>query len=126
MLLMNSILPHHHHEEEVCFTASHCDTDDTHHHKTEAHLEGVNHNHHSHTADFCQIIDFYLTVDGKISVGKIKPKSVNKDISFGAFISSKEEAVIHNSYKTDNIHFARQDGLDIKCLTRALRAPPYA
>lgn len=126
LLLMNSILPHHHHEEEVCFTASHCVNDDMHQHESDAHHEGVNHNDHSHAADFCQIIDFYLTVDGKISSGKIKPKSVNKNFSLSAFMSSKEEAVIYSYCTNDNLHNGRQDGLDIKCLTRALRAPPYS
>lgn len=125
-LLINSILPHHHHSEEVCFESSHCENDHADHQEGEFEPEGVDHNNHSHEADFCQIIDFYLTSDGKNLNGKIKLKSVKKNFSINAFLYSKEVDLVCNNYSQENIYVGDRVGINSKSLTRALRAPPCA
>lgn len=126
LLLMNSILPHHHHSEEVCFAASHCENEHTDHQDEKAEHEGVNHNSHSHEADFCQIIGFYITSDGKNLTGKTKLKNTNKDLSINAFLISKEDALVFNNNTSYSIYFGDLVGINSKCLTRAMRAPPSA
>jgi len=124
LLLMNSILPHHHHSEEVCFTSAHCENDHSDQTDGKVKHEGVNHNNHSHEADFCQLIDFYLTSDGKNLAGKIKLKSFKKDLSINAFLFSNEVALVFDGYFQENIYDSNRVGINSKCLTRALRAPP--
>jgi len=126
LLLINSILPHHHHQEDVCFTTSHCANEHSDHHDADFEKNGISHNNHSHEVDYCQIIDFYLTSDGKNLNGKIKLKSVKKIFSIDAFLFSKEVALVCINYSQENIYVGDRVGINSKSLTRALRAPPYA
>lgn len=126
LLLMNSILPHHHHQEEVCFVTTHCSHNENHEHQSDAAHNDVNHDHHNKEADFCQIIDFFLTPDGKKLNAKIKLKNVNKDLYEYAIPSAEKVDLELNSLALQNNFIGNLYGLDAKCLNRALRAPPYA
>ena len=125
LLLMNSVLPHHHHHEEVCFTSSHCSEEDSDHHGNDLGHSGVNHNHHSQEADYCEIINYYLTPNGKNLTAKTKFKSLDRNVYFNANANSVTIALVFYDHSPENIFIRNKVGLNAKCLTRSLRAPPY-
>lgn len=125
LLLVNSVLPHHHHHEEVCFEATHCESESADHHDAESGHNDINHDHHNDQTDVCQIVNFYLTPLSKNLIEKAKSKSFNKDQYLNSLLFSNEIVQVYLSYSSENILISDIIDLNTKCLTRALRAPPY-
>lgn len=125
LLLMNSVLPHHHHEQEVCFVKTHCSDEEIDHHTDKSEHKGVGHDHHSSETDFCQIINYYLTPGGKNLNSKSNLKSINKNLLVNTSSYTYKIALVFQDCNPENIFTRDQIGINTKCLTRALRAPPY-
>jgi len=124
LLIMNSVLPHHHHEREVCFVKTHCSDEKNDHHTDKSDHKGVGHDHHNNETDYCQINNFYLTPVGKNFSAKPQIKSFNNDLCVNTH-STNKIAVVFSDYIPEEILRSDQLGLNAKCLTRALRAPPH-
>lgn len=125
LLLLNSVLPHHHHEQEVCFVKTHCSDELDDHHEGKSEHKDVGHDHHNNETDFCQIINFYLTPDGKNFTSKSKIKNFNNDLNVNTNSNTKKITLVFSDYTPENIFTSDEVILNAKCLTRALRAPPY-
>lgn len=64
LLLVSVIFPHHHHEEIVCYTSTHCETNDHPEGNTTERLEDHHHDHNtSEETEQCISLEYYITAD---------------------------------------------------------------
>jgi len=118
------MLPHHHHEQEVCFVKIHCSDELDDYHAGKSEHKGVGHDHHNSKTDYCQINNYYLAPDGKSFSTKFKIKSFNNNLFVNTHFENKITSLF-SDFIPENILKRDQPGLNSKCLTRALRAPPF-
>lgn len=112
LLVLNMAIPHHHHQYEVCCA-------DVHHAGSDAECE----DNHSDD-DLCRQHGFFLIPGNKDSFGKSK-QIVDQNVAsfYTHTINSKTHLLISPSI-AEHLFRPDQTVLDVKSLSRALRAPP--
>ncbi len=124
LLVLNMAIPHHHHQYEVCCAdVHHAGSDAGHGHSPDDHKDTECEDNHSDN-EHCQQNGYFLIPGNKDSFGKSK-QIVDQNVAsfYTHTINSKTHLLISPSI-AEHLFRPDQTVLDVKSLSRALRAPP--
>ena len=124
MMLIYSGRPHHHHHNQVCFSTTNCEDEGACETGDGAQRHGWDHLHGHPVNELCKLNGYYIIPNTKSAGGKAISRSVEKPFTLHGIILVVQQSIEECTGTSIASLIPEGNGLSVKTLIRAMRAPP--